>query len=52
MKRVITQCPICGEWDGPADGEAIETIIQVCDLCREAKEAAEIKDCPDCKESA
>ena len=33
MNRTIIECPICGEWSGPEEGEAVHTISRVCEEC-------------------
>lgn len=36
MGRVIVECPSCGIWMGPPDGEASSVVSQYCEDCAKA----------------
>jgi hypothetical protein len=40
MDREVTECPKCGTWSGPSDGDASCVIRETCDECKAMQEAA------------
>lgn len=44
MSQVITECPMCGSWEGPDDGDASKAIKALCEDCLYATG----RKCPEC----